>query len=231
MKKTVSIIAILSLLAQTTPLFAWTGGPYSGNTADGFQGGVWQYTMSMRNGMGMARFSAGLEPIISAQAQSVIIHQGLTYYGECFGMVDTVSKKVSGITNSHTSPPNSTTGLGTPNTFRNGQQDYICNTSFTGKLTSTKPVPRFRGKGFAYFFNERYENRSTTSIDQVEAVIDIPGPEGTAPGSRTEASSQTIDTTDAPEPLKVKMKVTGGRISPIPYTNLSAVAAPGDARF
>jgi hypothetical protein len=236
MKKITALLTLASFfVGQTAPLMAWVGGPYSGNTYDGFQGGVFQYTLSMKNGMGMARFASSLEAMVSPFAQGVVFHEGITYYGESFGMIDTVSSTASGIINGLSAPANSITGApqnaGVPNTFRNSaSHNYVANVAWNGKITNKRPTIRFKGKGFAYFFDENYEDTSTTSIDSVEATVEIPGPPGTDPGVRTSSTVQTITSAGLPPMVKKKVKVFGGRISPIAYAVATPLTASPDGR-
>ena len=50
MKKYAAALTFLSVLFQSTSAMAWIGGPYSNNTADGKSGGVFQGTITMKNG-------------------------------------------------------------------------------------------------------------------------------------------------------------------------------------
>ncbi len=219
MKKFVATIAFLAMGFHAAPVMAHVGGPYSNNTHDGFQGGVFQGMMTMKNGSGMFRFSAGLEPIISPFAQSVVFHQGFIYYGDCFGMLDFVSKKISGMTNGMTAPPGATTTNGTPNFISNGQANYVCNTVWNGKITSTAPSVRFKAKGFAYIIDATYEHQITTTIDTTPPPIELP--DGTA---IVTTKTETI-TESGPIPTqRIKIRVSGGRLSPIAYTTFGAAA-------
>jgi hypothetical protein len=231
MKKLTALLTLISFIGgQVTPALAHIGGPYSGNTYDGFQGGIFQGTMTMSGGYGIFRFSTGFEPAITPQAQSVVMLNGLVMYGECFGYVDYASRKVGGVTNSLSTLPNATTGLGSPSSFRNGQQDYVCNTNFQGKITTTRPIVLFKGKGVATFFSERYEDGSSTSVDRIEATVDIPGPDGITPGSLSSATAQTITSSGLAEMETHKLRFSGSRLTPIAYSNLAQAAPSADAR-
>jgi hypothetical protein len=232
MKKITALLTLISFVGvHVTPALAHIGGPYSGNTYDGFQGGVFQGTMTMRGGFGMFRFATGFEASISPQAASVVMVNGITHYGECFGMVDFPSRTASGITNSLSTLPNATTGQGNPNTFRNGQQDYVVNTNWQAKITSTRPTVLFRGSGEAYILNERFENTIATTVDRIEAAVDIPAPDpGSTPGSLTQATNQVINDTGLAVMERRRIRVSGTRLTPIAY-NANYQAAPNaDAR-
>ncbi len=228
MKKIVASLTLLSMLFQAAPAMAWVGGPYSNNAADGRFGGVFQGMITMKNGSGMFRFSSGSEPFISPNANSVVFHQGLVYYGDCFGMVDFPSKKISGITNGRTTitaPAASAqlTPVGTPSIqFGNGADDFIANIEWSGKLTKTAPGVLFKAKGWAYFFEANYVNQISTDIITVGIQDEIPGePTATVDTSIT----QTITENEPTPKQKVRVKVFGSRVSPIAYTTFT-VAAP-----
>lgn len=227
MKKIVASLTFVSLLFQAAPAMAWVGGPYSNNAADGRSGGVFQGMITMSNGSGMFRFSTGSEPFISPNANSVVFHEGLVYYGDCFGMVDFPSKKISAITNGRTNityPANTpVTPVGTPSMqFGNGADDFIANIEWNGKLTKTAPGVLFKGKGFAYFFEANYSNQIRTDISTLGLTEEIPG-EPTATKDTT--IIQAITENEPTPKQKVKIKVFGSRVSPIAYTTFT-VAAP-----
>ena len=227
MKKFVATLTLIATLFQAVPAMAWVGGPYSNNAADGRSGGVFQGMITMSNGSGMFRFSTGSEPFISPNANSVIFHEGLVYYGDCFGMVDFPSKKISAVTNGRTNityPANTpVTPVGTPSIqFGNGADDSIANVSWSGKLTKTAPGVLFKGKGFAYFFEANYSNQIQTTITTNGIIEELPG--DPVPIRET-TISQGITENEMTPKQKVKIKVFGSRVSPIAYTTFT-VAAP-----
>ncbi len=222
MKKLAVALTFISVFFQAVPAMAFVGGPYGNNTHDGFQGGVFQGMMSFKNGSGMFRFSTGLEPYVSPFAQSVVFHKGIGYFGECFGMVDFPSKKISGSTNGLSSPPGSTSGAGTPSTFTNGNIQQVCNTVWNGKLTSTSPSVRFRAKGFAYVFDAAYSNTTDTTIITAGVHVDLPVPPG---GAIDTTVTQVITEHDTPPMERVKIRVFGGRVSPVAYSVFGTAAA------
>jgi hypothetical protein len=226
MKKITALFTLITFAGgQMAPVMAHLGGPYSGNTYDGYMGGVFQGNMTMQGGFGLFRFASGLEAALSPQAQSAIILNGITHYGECFGMVDYSSRTVNGITNSQSNLVNNTTNLGSPNNFSNGLQSYVVNTSWQAKITSMRPTVLFRGKGEAYFLNELYEDVRTATSSTIFDAVDIP--QG---GAVSQDSSQVISDTGLAVMERKKMRVTGTRITPIAYNANYAAAPNGDAR-
>lgn len=226
MKKFAVALTFISVFFQAAPVMAWVGGPYGNNTHDGFQGGVFQAMMTMKNGSGMLRFSTGLEPLVSPFAQSVVFHKGLGYFGECFGMVDFPSKKVSGATNGLTQllpvTATPTTGTGVPQVFSNGNVQKVCNTTWNGKITSSAPAVRFRAKGWAYFFDASYINTTDTVIITSGIFEELqPIPNG---GFRDTSIVQVITEHEDPPMEKVKIRVLGGRVTPVAYTTFGTAA-------
>ena len=98
MKKFGAFLSLLGLFSQSTAL-AWVGGPYGGNTYDGFTGGIFGGTIRGSASSGIFKFSQGNESYVSPFGDSVVYSKGLAYYGECYGFVDFDSKTVSGVTN------------------------------------------------------------------------------------------------------------------------------------
>lgn len=220
MKKLIASITALSFFLQAVPAMAWVGGPYSNNTPDGKSGGVFQGMISMKNGSGMFRFASGAEPFISPNANSVVFHKGLVFYGDCFGMVDFPSKRVSGITNGLTTitydQNPGVTATGTPLLqFSNGSENYICNTQWNGKFTCTAPNPIFKAKGYAYIFERDYSNTITTDIITTGIIEELPGD---PPPIRETTISQSITQSEPTPKQRVKIKVYGSRVSTIAYT-------------
>lgn len=99
MKKFGAYLSILGLLFQTSAP-AWVGGPYSGNTYDGFTGGTYGGTIRGPSTSGIFKFSQqGTDAYVSPFGDSIVYNKGMAYYGECYGQVDFDSKLVSGVTN------------------------------------------------------------------------------------------------------------------------------------
>lgn len=215
MKKYAAALTFLTVLFQSTSAMAWIGGPYSNNTADGKSGGVFQGTITMKNGSGMFRFSTGQEPFNSPNAESVVFHEGLVFYGDCFGQVDFHAKRVSGITNGNTALGGGVTPIGAPVfPFSNGNDAFICNTQWAGKMRKVYPGLTFRAKGWAYIFDSNYQNNTSTTITTDFAPVDLPNDGGTV----TTTVTQTISSNQGAPKTKVKIKVYGSRVSPVAYT-------------
>ena len=98
MKKFGAYLSLLGLFSQATAL-AWVGGPYSNNTYDGFDGGIFGGTIRGSATSGIFKFSQGNEAYVSPFGDSIVYNKGMAYYGECYGFVDFDSKTVSGSTN------------------------------------------------------------------------------------------------------------------------------------
>ncbi len=185
MKKFVATITTFATFFQAVPAMAWVGGPYSNNIADGRAGGVFQGTISMKNGSGMFRFATSSEPFLSPNANAVIIHKGITYFGDCFGMVDGPSKRISGITNGLSNISTDTvvqpTGgsfinlgnaitinsntvpIGAPNIqFGNGLDNFVCNSEWSGRIQGPRPGMTFKAKGYAHFFSAADSHSTST---------------------------------------------------------------------
>ncbi len=95
MKQFCALLTVFSML--TAPTFAWTGGPYSNNTYDGLDGGIFQYTVRGDNVSGLARFSQNTSSAYNSEfGDSVIYYNGVTYYGESYGFIDYAGSDAGG---------------------------------------------------------------------------------------------------------------------------------------
>lgn len=245
MKKFGAILSLLALISQSTAL-AWIGGPYSNNTYDGFDGGVFSGTIRGSRCTGLFRFSQGAEAYVSPFGDSIVYFKGMTYYGESYGFIDTVGGSATGVTNgqnsgNNTGDPggsnfrnNNGTGFGVSNgvgtTVNAGgaaiNQQFgninsaAANASWNGKITSKRPTIRFKGKGEISFFGL---GGTISTYESVESTGDFfeprvgPGGEALADSDGTRASVTTRDN-DFPKFTDViKIKVTGGRVSTTPF--------------
>jgi hypothetical protein len=93
--------------------------------------------------------------------RSVFYYKGLSYVGGCFGFVDSHSREVQGVCNGNSNETitQQTLSQGTGGLINAGQaaatvqplvingQGFILNVGWTGKITTTRPNLRFRGKG------------------------------------------------------------------------------------
>jgi hypothetical protein len=192
MKKFGAYLSLIGLFSQATAL-AWVGGPYSNNTYDGFDGGIFGGTIRGSACSGIFKFSQGNEAYVSPFGDSIVYHKGMAYYGECYGFVDFDSKTVSGVTNgsnngSNLNDPNASpqfrnlygngfgvqngTGAGiagTNNFGGAGSDTAVANSYWNGKITKSKQTMRFRAKGEMTFFGNATEvteyNRVTSTGD------------------------------------------------------------------
>lgn len=195
MKTLFSLIATIVVLSAS-PASALVGGPWGGNNFNQNNSGVYQATMYITNGVGMARWADSTAPMFWGESdtlndplpnfnQSVIFFRGAVYVGRCFGMVDWVNGEVNAVTNGDT--------IGNFADSGSGRSIDIANTYFTAKITEEAPIMRFSGKGQANFFGalDTFESSrvtTTTIIEgdsetEVEALITSEGGENPLPES------------------------------------------------
>lgn len=246
MKKFSATITLLALAFQSVPAMAWVGGPYSNNTPDGKSGGVFQGSVTFKNGSGTFKFATGAEPFITPQASSVMMHEGVVYYGDAFGMVDFQSESITCTTNglsslgtvtpldqTTTDPSvvNGTTPVGDPGTtFGNGFDNGVCNTQFAGKIKGPSPGTTFKGKGWAYVFAaDDYDVTFTTATTGPESTY-LPIFEIDDNGNAAVTDYVVVPPTNATqtqnfqaeyepsEKRKFRTRVYGSRVSTIAYT-------------
>ena len=253
MKKFSACFALAAMLSQSTA-FAWVGGPYSDNTTDGITGGIFQYTIRGKRTSGMSRFSQNTASAFNSEfGDSVVYFRGTTYYGESYGFVDFASQKCDGMINAATAGADNnpqslwrsatgTTwgvnngvryGIGNPlfggvfDGSNNAAKRAVVNATWSGKLTKTKPVPRFSGKGEASFLGEG--NSSTTiTVSSATGDFDTPTPPALPvdPPTNGSITTTTINQGDGPKvEATIKIKVYGGRISTAPYLGTNAFRA------
>ena len=198
MKKFGAYLSLIGILSQSTAL-AWVGGPYSNNTYDGLDGGVFGGTIRGSHTSGIFKFSQGNEAYVSPFGDSIVYHKGLTYYGECFGNVDFDSKTVSGVTNgssagANQNDPNSSPqyrnlfgggfgvqngtatqlGLNTIDVGATAQFPILtANSYWNGKITQSKQTMRFKASGEMSFISAATET-STFSRVSSSGVFENP---------------------------------------------------------
>jgi hypothetical protein len=170
MKKLFALIAT-SVALSASPASAIVGGPWGGNNFNLTSSGVYQATMYIPNGLGMARFSDDTSAQFSAINQSVIFFRGAVYVGSCFGTVDWANGKVNAVTNGDTI--NNFTDSGAARSID------IANTYFIADITEEAPIMRFSGRGQANFFGALdtfdSERITTTTIIEGDTEIEIEG--------------------------------------------------------
>lgn len=162
MKKFLPILATC-LTLSSVPASAIVGGPWDGNNFNQLNQGTYQASITMRNGLGMARFTDHQDAAQFALVnQSIIFYQGIVFVGGAFGMVDWVTYKVNGITNGDTITDFADSGA--------ARNIDVCNTSWQCKITEHAPIMRFAGSGRANFFGPitDFEEVTTTTTTIIE---------------------------------------------------------------
>ena len=197
MKKFGAYLSLLGLFSQATAL-AWVGGPYGGNTYDGFTGGVFAGTIRGPSCSGMFRFSQdATSPYVSPFGDSIVYHKGMAYYGECYGEVDFDSKTVSGVINgsnngSNLNDPNASpqfrnlygngfgvqngtgAGIAATNNFGGANSTTaVANSFWIGKITKSKQTMRFKAKGQMTLFGNATE---VVEYNRVSSTGDFESP-------------------------------------------------------
>jgi hypothetical protein len=102
-------------------------------------------------------------PLAHNANRSVFYYKGMTYVGGCFGFVDAQSREIQGTCNGNSNETltQGTLAQGAGGLFGGGAQGLantqqplvvnaqglILNVGWTGKITSTRPIMRFRGRG------------------------------------------------------------------------------------
>lgn len=189
MKKFLPLLATC-LMFSGAPAHAIVGGPWDGNNFNQNNAGTYQASISMRNGLGMARFTdQGDVAQFAVVNQSVIFYQGAVYLGGCFGNVDFVNGEVTGITNGSTI-----------NAFINSSQGgnvQTCNTSWRCDITEQAPIMRFSGSGQANFFGAltafENSNATTTTTTTTTTVVDADADTGITTETVTEVLTEAVE--------------------------------------
>lgn len=180
MKKLFALIAV-SVVLSASPASAIVGGPWGGNNFSQTNSGVYQATMYITNGVGMARWADDTSPMFWGEEalgaplpnlnQSVIFFRGAVYVGRCFGTVDWVNGKVNAVTNGDTINNFADSG--------SGRSIDIANTYFIADITEEAPIMRFSGRGQANFFGalDTFDSTriTTTTIIEGDTEIEIEG--------------------------------------------------------
>ena len=253
MKQLTALLTIFAMFAS--PALAWTGGPYGNNTYDGFDGGIFQYTIRGNNVSGLARFTQNTASSYNSEfGDSVTYYNGITYYGESYGFVDFVGSIADGVINATAAGTDlnnpaavlrSTNGTswGVFNGVRYGtgnplfgpyspggpeSTQMVANGTWTGKLTRKYPVPRFTGTGEMTFFGEGESNEGL-SVDQTRVSTgDFLPPRldaGLPAANGTFRDFITVPTDSFKNKSVVPITVYGGRISTQPYLGSNAFRA------
>jgi hypothetical protein len=237
-----------------TQAFAWTGGPYSNNTFDGFDGGIFQYTIRGNNVSGLARFSQNTAAAYNSEfGDSVVYYNGVSYYGESYGFIDFVGGLADGQVNATAAGTDlnnpaavlrsaNGTSFGVFNGVRYGtgnplfggytpggpEATYMtCNATWTGKITKKFPAPRFTGTGEATFFGEGESDEGASFDNTLVSTGDFltPRPNNLPEANGTQRRLQTVPTDSFKNKSVVPITVYGGRISTAPYLGSNAFQA------
>jgi len=252
MKQFCALLTIFAMFA--TQAFAWTGGPYSNNTYDGFDGGIFQYTIRGNNVSGLARFSQNSASAFNSEfGDSVVYYNGVTYYGESYGFVDYVGGLADGVVNATAAGTDlnnpaallrsaNGTSFGVFNGVRYGTGNplfgpftpggpeasyFTANATWTGKITKKFPTPRFQGAGEATFFGEG-ESVDTASFDETRVSTGdflTPLPGGRDPANGTFRDYFTVPSDSFKNKTVVPITVNGGRVSTQPFLGSNAFQA------
>ena len=253
MKQITAILLIFTMLVG--PAFAWKGGPYSNNTTDGIDGGIFQYTFRGNRVSGMARFTQNTSSSYNSEfGDAVVYYNGITYYGESYGFVDFVGGIADGTINATAAGTDlnnpaavlrSTNGtsFGVFNGVRYGTGNplfgpfapggpsgtfMVANASWSGLITRTHPVPRFAGNGEITFFGEG-ESDSANSFDRaLISTGDFAPPRldaGLPPANGTQRNFVTVPSDSFKNKVTIPITVYGGRISTQPYLGPAAFQA------
>lgn len=253
MKQLTAFITILSILIS--PALAWKGGPYSNNTLDGFDGGIFQYSYRGTKVSGMARFTQNTSSSYNSEfGDSVTYYNGITYYGESYGFVDFISGVVDGVVNGTAAGTDlnnpaavlrSTNGTswgvfngvryGTGNPLFGGFTPggpagtyMVANATWSGRLTTDHPVPRFSGTGEITFFGEGDSNSGVSFDTTLVSTGDFAPPRidaGSPPANGTTRNFTTVPSDSFKNKVTVPITVNGGRISTAPYLGSNAFQA------
>jgi len=197
MKKGIGLFLAVVLMPAMSAQ-AWIGGPWSANTyASNGDDGVYEAVATMTDGVGMYRWGVGNNPggirsnvlfngktnyepwvtVGGAISPHVWFYRGITYYGECYGLVNSMVNKVvvtGTASNLGGGDGTGSGGAGLNTTYllspgigltSNGPGDQNpkgwCNSSWHGKITGKRPFVRFHGVGRVNFFGEPFIEYST----------------------------------------------------------------------
>lgn len=224
MKQVFAVFCIIILMPSMSA-HAWVGGPWSNNNAaPGGDDGTYEAVATATNGMGMYRwgvknsggnleFNAG-----SLSSSNLWYYRGISYFGQCFGTVNSVLGVVSVVGNGTNAFTKSTTTVDNstnPPTVLNltigifgsqGGNVFYCNSAFTAKFTSKVPVKRFKGSGTISFTGDMDTETTTTTLTYTSV------PSGTTVVETT--TSTGGESEDFPQRGKaVKFKVIGSQVS------------------
>jgi len=117
--------------------------------------------------------------------RSIIYYKGVTYLGTCYGTSDMVNNVIDGFTNGSsdvsTTIQNNAGGGANQATqgtissvttlVTNGARNFTCNTAWSAKIKSKKPVLKFQGKGQLTVLNPDGIAQVTTAVNALLGSI------------------------------------------------------------
>lgn len=150
MKRSIALLSALFVVLSPAVTHAWSGGPWSGNTADNKGGkGTYFGTMRGKNLLGVFTFQYSPDRTVNTLLSDLfyVSHEGFSISGSTAAIVDTQGRKVSGVFTSSTTQNGTASG------------------SFNAKMTSTKPQIKFQGNGvFSSEANATITTAASTSF-------------------------------------------------------------------
>jgi hypothetical protein len=115
--------------------------------------------------------------------RSLIYYKGVTYLGSCYGTSDMVNNLIEGITNGNSdvttvnasgaaTTTTAATAVSTTNVLvANGTRSFTCNTAWSAKITTKKPVLKFNGKGQLTVLNPDGIAQVTPAVNALLATL------------------------------------------------------------
>lgn len=197
MKRSLALLPV-ALLAFTGSAHAWSGGPWSGNTADNTAGkGTYQGTIRGKNVLGSFGFSSSPELSagstltgLSSTNYFTTFYRGEIIYGNVSAIIDTAGRSAAGtFVSTNIQLITLDGGQDNPDTLEQVSIPGTSGGAFSGRITSTKPVLRFEGKGE---FSTEQDTTSTTGDTSTD--VDTDG-DGVTDRTDTESASSGRSTT------------------------------------
>ncbi len=189
-KGLLSLTAFLFALVAVPQAHALVGGPFDNGDYNSLidDSGVYQAAFRFKNGSGFAQFgtnvsfdtfdTAGGSTPYSVLNRSLFYYKGLTFLGTASGIVDHERKRITGFTNGSSDvSTTSTTTTGTSNNAQitpatttlltNGGSGLPCSSQWDAKITKSRPVLRFTGKGELSVINPTLAQIGLNALEQL----------------------------------------------------------------
>jgi len=182
--------------------------------------------------------------------RSVFYYKGLTYVGGCFGFVDTHSRQVQGTCNASSNESvtqqtlsQNTGGLINASQAATTSQNLVINTAgfvlnvgWTGKITTTRPNMRFRGKGELSVVSPAGESSLQTLAYQaysglIDAIIQSTSNLQNADAAPVDFTSASDAIQDALQDLSTYLGTGGGPNEVFADAVTEPVRVTGNRRF